>query len=126
MVIAWVGRAGVAFATTLMDGYRLHLGAPGLAGRSVQYEPGQSVDELACAGQFKNKRISVAAEGDLVVSLQPLDYAMHLVPSPDKGHNHTLVVLYDASGRMLQRLSQDAADALRQTFQQRPNPHPFP
>lgn len=126
MTIAWAVRAGVASARTLMDGYRQNLGVPGLAGCSVQYAPSRSVDELARAGQFKNRQISVAAEGELIAALQPLGYAMHLVPSPGKGYHHTLVVLYDASGRMLQRLPQDAADALSRTFQQRQNPYPVP
>lgn len=122
----WVVRAGVATARTLIDGYRQHLGVPGLAGCSVQYAPGQSIDELARAGQFKNKQISFATEDELAAAIQPLGYALRLIASPGKGYHHTLVVLYDASGRMLQRLPPDVADALSRTFQQRPNPYPVP
>jgi hypothetical protein len=109
-----------------MEGYRQHLGVPGLAGCSVQYALGQSVDELAQAGHFKNRQISIATEDALAAALRPLGYAMRLVASPGRGFHHTLVVLYDASGTMLPRLPQDAADALSRTFQRRPNPYHVP
>jgi hypothetical protein len=109
-----------------MEGYRPHIGMPGLSGCSVQYAPSHSVDELAQAGQFKNGRISYATDDALAAALQPLGYAMRLVASPGKGFHHTLVVLYDVNGTMLQRLPQDAADVLTRAFQRRLNPSPVP
>jgi hypothetical protein len=103
-----------------------HLRVPGLAGCSVHYAPGRNVDELARAGHFKNRQVAYATEDALAAALRPLGYAMRLVASPSRGFHHTLVVLRDASGTMLPRLPQDAADALSQTFQRRPNPYPVP
>lgn len=120
----WVVRAGVVAPKLLMAGYRPHLGVPGLAGCSVQYAPGRSIEELSQAGQFKNAQISYATEDDLRAALQLLGYALRLVRSPGRGYHHTLAVLYDASGAMLQRLPLDAAEALSQAFQRRPNPYP--
>jgi hypothetical protein len=122
----WVVRAGIASAQSLMAGYRPHIGAPGLVGCSVQYAPGRTVEELARAGQFKNLQISYATEGVLQAALSPLGYRMQLVRSPGKGFHHTLVVLYDPGGAMLQRLPRDAAEALSRSFQRRPNPYPVP
>ncbi len=120
----WVVRAGVAAAKSLIAGYRQHLGVAGLYGCSVQYAPGYTVEDLAQAGQFKNNQISFATEDALVSALRPLGYTLHLVPSPGRGFHHTLVVLYDVGGTMLQQLPQDAAEALSRAFQQRPNPYP--
>lgn len=122
----WLVRAGVASAQSLMAGYRPHIGAPGLVGCSVQYAPGHTVDELAQAGQFKNLQISYATEDVLQAALSSLGYRLQLARSPGKGFHHTLVILYDTGGAMLQRLPLDAAEALSRSFQRRTNPYPIP
>ena len=122
----WVVRAGIAEPKLLIAGYRLHLGVPGLYGCSVQYAPGRSIAELARAGQFKNTQISYATEDALAAALMPIGYAIRLVRSPGRGLHHTLAILYDASGTMLQQLPADAAQALSSAFRRRPNPFPVP
>jgi hypothetical protein len=125
-VSIWVVRAGVATPKNLMDGYVRHRLVPGLFGCSVQYATGKSVADLARAGQFPNAQISVASDDALAAALRPLGYAIRLVRSPGRGDHNTLVVLSGAGGTMLQKLPQDAADALSQTFRQRKNPHQVP
>lgn len=52
--------------------------------------------------------------------------ADYLMRTPGVGFHHTLTVLYDASGAMLQALPRDAAIAISNTFQRTPNPFPYP
>ena len=119
----WVVRAGVANSNSLIKGYNQHQAVPGLFGFSVQYADAKSVEELAQAGRFPHAQISYASDDALQMALQPLGYTMKLISSPGRGYHHTFAVLYDAGGSPLQSLPQDAADALSQTFQQRPNPY---
>ncbi len=119
-------RAGIAKADLLMQNYGRHKGALGVYGCSVQYAPGRTWQELARAGQFKNGQVSIADEDALRAALAPLGYTMRLVPTPGRGFHHTLAVLYDTGGQMLTSLPSDAALALANTFQQRPNPHQVP
>ncbi len=121
--MGWVVRAGEGKPVDLMKGYKEHLGVPGLYGFSVQYQTGLSWQELARAGQFPNAQVSIAQEGDLLVALQSLGYALRLVPSPGAGYHHTFVVLYDATGAMLTQLPHPVAQKLHETFNQVPNPH---
>jgi len=121
--MAWVVRAGEAKAVDLVKGYREHLSVPGLYGFSVQYQAGISWQELARAGQYPNAQVSIADEEDLRVALQALGYGFRLVASPGGGYHHTFVVLYDATGTTLTRLSLLVAEKLHQTFSQVTNPH---
>ena len=122
----WVVRGGVAAPDMLIAGYRAHAAVPGLYGFSVQHEPGRSVEDLAQAGQIRNAQISYATPSDLQAALWPLGYQMRLVRSPGHGFHHTLIVLVDASGTLLQQLPRDAAEALSHTFRRQPNPHQTP
>ncbi len=115
-------RAGIASPGSLVKGYNQHRGVPGLFGFSVQYAPGRSIEELALAGQFPHEQISYATDDALQLALQPHGYTMRLVRSPGRGYHHTFAVLYDMGGLPLQRLPQDAAVVLSQTFRHRPNP----
>jgi hypothetical protein len=125
-VSIWVVRGGVTTPKNLMNGYVRHRRVPGLFGLSVQYAAGKSVAELARLGQLPNAQISYAYDDALAAALRPLGYAIRLVRSPGTGAHNTLAVLITASGTMLPSLPQDAADALSQTFRQRPNPHRVP
>jgi hypothetical protein len=119
----WVVRGGIATADRLIAGYGPHIGVTGLFGFSVQYQPGQSVNEIAKARRFPNGQISIAYDVDLRAALAPLGYTMRIVRSPGRGYHHTFAVLYDATGQMLQSLPRDAADALAATFRQINNPY---
>lgn len=124
--VEWVVRAGEAQVSSLIKGYARHRGVSGaLYGFSVQYAPGlgKTVEELAQAGQFPNGQISYALDGDLAAALAPLGYQIRLVASPGQGSHHTFAVLLDATGVMFQKLPQDAAIALSQTFRRRTNPY---
>ncbi|HEX8729672.1 MAG TPA: hypothetical protein VF739_13660 [Ktedonobacterales bacterium] len=118
----WVVRAGEAAPEKLVQGYDEHRLVPGLFGFSVQYEPGKSVDELARAGRFLNAKISFAYDSDLAASLLPLGYSMRLLKTPGSGYHVTFVVLYDATGQMLEALPDDAARAISAAFQRKKNP----
>lgn len=119
----WVVRGGVAAADKLKEGYEEHSGAPGIFGFSVQYAPGKRVEDLAQAGRFPNAYISYAYDGELASALLSLGYGMNLIKTPGRGYHTTFVVLYDASGHMLTRLPDDAAQAISATFQRMRNPH---
>jgi hypothetical protein len=54
----------------------------GVYGFSVQYAPGQSVEDLARAGQFPHSQISSATDDDLAAALLRVGYRMWLVRSP--------------------------------------------
>lgn len=124
--MAWVVRAGEAKAADLIAGYAPHMLVSGLYGFSVQYQPGQSVDALAQAGQFPNATISYEDEITLAHVVESFGYTMKLVSSPGKGYHHTLCVLYDATNVVVMRLPQDVAQALSTTFKRMPNPHRMP
>ena len=124
--MGWVVRAGIAVPPTLKAGYRKHRQMPHVWGFSVQYDMSASVNELARAGQFSNKQISYQEEAVLAMVLASLGYTMRLVKSPGIGYHHTFVVLYDASGVMLQALPDDAAAALDRALIRIMNPHPTP
>jgi hypothetical protein len=67
----WIVRAGVTGVSSLIRGYQLHLGVPGLSGFSVRYAPGKTVEELALAGRFPHPAISYAISSALMAALQP-------------------------------------------------------
>jgi hypothetical protein len=120
----YVVRGGTATADLLQKGYGLHRGVPGVYGLSVQYAPGQNqtLKELAQAGQIRNGKISYATADELVQALTPQRYTMQLLKTQGIGYHHTLCIVYDASGRMLQKLPRDAAEALDQALHRMPNP----
>jgi hypothetical protein len=124
--VDWVVRGGLATPNMLIAGSREHAAVPGLYGFSVQYEPGRTIEELAQAGRIKNAQISVAPADALQAALLALGYQMQLVRSPGHGFHHTFVVLYDASGTMVQTLPRDAAEAISDSCQRQPNPNRSP
>ena len=78
---------------------------------SVQSAPGVSVPELAKAGKFKNKKISVTT----VKVLEEL--GARVVDTPGKGYHRTVVVPYP--------LTEVQAELLSRAFVRMPNPNRF-
>jgi hypothetical protein len=122
----WIVRAGEARPDQLIKGYREHLGALGVYGFSVQYNPGSTVDALALAGAFSNGQISYQDEDVLQAAVAPLSYRLSIIQTPGSGYHHTCAVLYDATGTMLHALPPDAALALSNAFIRMTNPHRLP
>lgn len=122
----WVVRAGEAQPGQLVKGYREHLGAPGVYGFSVQYNPGSSVDDLARAGAFSNGQISYQDEDVLQAVVARLGYRLGFIRTPGGVYHHTCAVLYDAAGAMLHTLPLDLAQALSAAFLRIPNPQRQP
>lgn len=120
----YVVRGGTATADLLQRSYGPHRGVPGVYGLSVQYAPGQSksLKELALAGQLRNGQISYATPDQLTQVLASLGYAVQLLNTPGIGSHHTLCVVYDSFGRMLQKLPRDAAEAIDRALHRIPNP----
>jgi RHS repeat-associated protein len=120
----WVVRGGTAAPDNLQKGYGPHDQVPGLYGFSVQYQPGKTLDQLAQAGQFKNKQISYQTDLILIGAAVALGYGALLVPSPGPGYHADFEVLQN--GVVLQQLPTDLADALSAAFIRKPNPFPVP
>jgi len=106
----WVVRAGVTTSRQLQDGVAEHSKIPGLIGFSVQSAPGKTIEELAAAGEFRNKQISVTTVRALKL------VGVLVVPSPGKGYHNTAVTPMP--------LSDPQAAAISTLFHQRPNPGP--
>ena len=86
---------------------------PGLVGFSVQFQPGQSKEQLAAAGRFPHSQISYTTDVDLIAAAA--DYPnVRLIESPGRGFHYTIVVPMP--------LPQDLARALSKVFRQMPNP----
>ena len=60
-----VVRGGVATPQQIQRGVAEHVQVTGLTGFSVQSSPGKTIDELAAAGQFRNRQISITTVGEL-------------------------------------------------------------
>lgn len=123
---SYVVRGGTATADLLQKGYGQHRGAPSIYGLSVQYAVGKTLEALSRAGHVVNGQISYATADELAACLQPLGYTVQLIKTPGIGYHHTLCVVYDANGIMLQRLPRDAAAALSAAFHRVPNPALLP
>ena len=82
---AWVVRGGIATPDNLRAGYREHLGALGVFGCSVQYQPGRTLDQLAAAGRFRHGRISYAAGENLKSAAARLGYELAFAKTPGGG-----------------------------------------
>jgi hypothetical protein len=113
----WVIRGGVATPNQLQAGTTPHLQVSGLFGFSVQYQPGKTIKELAAAGKFRNRQISVATDRELVAASVSIGYPMSIVKSPGRGYHHTVQVPFP--------LPFDLAAALSAVFKQMPNPAPI-
>lgn len=123
---SWVVRGGLAAPDNLRENYGEHSRVPGLFGCSTQYQPGRTIEELAAAGQFRNPRISYAANRDLIAVAKDLGYDLSFVRSPGRGYHHTMMVRLSSTGEMLQQLPADLALALSAAFRQMPNPARVP
>lgn len=108
----YVVRAGLARASTLIDGTGEHSLLPGLTGFSVQSAPGVSVQDLARGGGFRNRQISVTTREALVRHGFDL-----LFPTPGRGAYHATV-------RVPYPLPVNIAELLASLFVQTPNPYP--
>jgi len=122
----WVVRAGLAKTERLQAGFQEHLGAPGVFGFSVQYEPGRTIEELAAAGRFPNGQISYAADTALSDAARNLGYDLALIKTPGRGFHYTLGLRASATSDIVQQLPDDVAQAFEAVFQQRDNPFIVP
>ena len=107
-----VVRAGVATPNSLIAGSAEHSAVPGLYGFSVQSAPGLSVDDLAQAGAFPNRQISVTTTAELA------GVGVTVVPSPGAG--------YHATAQVPNPLPADIASSISGVFRQQDNPFRVP
>jgi hypothetical protein len=113
----WVVRGGIATPEQLQRGSSEHKAVPGLFGFSVQYQPGKTIVELATAGRFRNKQISVTTAEAIVAAGAAAGYGVSIVKSPGSGYHHTVQVPNP--------FPDDLATVLSAAFTQIPNPAPF-
>jgi hypothetical protein len=113
----WIVRAGIVTPESLIARSAYHYRVPGLFGFSVQHEPGRTIDELAQAGGFPNRQISVAMVDQLISGAVAVGYSVRVVRSPGRGYHHTVEVP-DPFPIQLAR-------ALSRAFIQRSNPSPL-
>jgi RHS repeat-associated protein len=107
-----VVRAGVATPNSLITQSLEHSAVPGLYGFSVQSAPGLSVDDLARAGAFPNRQISVTTTAELA------GVGVAVVPSPGAG--------YHATAQVPNPLPPDLASSISGVFRQQDNPFRVP
>lgn len=112
-----VVRGGIATPQQLQRGIAEYAQVPGLTGFSVQSAPGKTINELAAAGQFRNKQISVTTVGELENAGGALGFHIRVVPSPGRGFHNTATTPNP--------LPDDLAIALSKVFRQIPNPSLF-
>jgi hypothetical protein len=119
-----VARQGVSATgtTTLATGRigpgRSGLSVPGLTGFSVQSQRGKTVPELAKAGRFPHKQISVTTVQSLHAAGKLVGYDVEVVRSPGIGYHSTVTTPMP--------LPDPLAIALSAVFTQMPNPFPGP
>lgn len=112
-----VVRGGIVTPQQLQRGIAEHVRVPGLTGFSVQSAPGKAIDQLAAAGQFRNRQISVTTIGEFEDAAAALGFNVSVVPSPGRGFHCTVTTPNP--------LPDDFALALSQVFRQMPNPLPL-
>ncbi|MBM3242357.1 hypothetical protein FJZ31_39330 [Candidatus Poribacteria bacterium] len=112
-----VFRGGIATPQQLQKGIAEHARVEGLTGFSVQSAHGKTINELAAAGQFRNKQISVTTVGELEDAGWSLGFNVRVIPSPGRGFHNTVTTPNP--------LPDDLAEALSEVFRQMPNPSPF-
>jgi len=86
VVRAIVVRGGSVTGDQLADGCGFHLDRAGVYGFSVQVEPGRTELDLARAGSFPNKKISVTT----VAQVRGLGF--DVVRTPGRGFHATVIV----------------------------------
>jgi hypothetical protein len=108
----YVVRGGLARPDNLIAGTTAHRMISELTGFSVQSAPGVSIDELARAGQFRNRWVGVTT----LRTLRRHGF-MIVFPTPGRGAYHATVRVPDP-------LPPDIAARLSALFVRYPNPHP--
>ena len=96
-------------------GYR---NVPHIRGFSVQSAPQKTIQELAAAGWFVSRSLSVTTVGELQEAGQSVGVPIKVVRAPGRGF-YSIVVTP-------RPLSSTAAEALSNVFRQMPNPSPRP
>jgi hypothetical protein len=114
---AYVVRGGIATPDQLSKGVAEHMQVPGLTGFSVQSESGKSIGELALAGEFKNKQISVSTVRAIRAVGGTFGHNVDVVKSPGIGYHKTVTTPMP--------LPSTLAIGLSAAFVQMPNPTPF-
>jgi hypothetical protein len=99
-----------------ISGYR---NVPNIVGFSVQSAPQKTIKELAAAGWYSDRLLSVATVESLKEAGQSVGVPIEVVRAPGRGAFHSIVVAP-------RRLPDHAAEALSQVFRQMPNPAPRP
>ena len=112
--VHYVVRAGIARPVDFIIGTREHRDVTGLFGFSVQSWPGVSPEELARAGLFRNRQISVTT----LEALRRIGFEV-VLSTPGKGAYHATV-------RAPYPLPPDMAARLNLVFIRRRNPYPVP
>jgi len=120
----WVVRGGQAQPVNLQAGFGVHRDAPGMVGCSVQHHPVFNVDQLAAAGQFRNRQMSFAREADLMEAAQLAGYTRYLIATPGRGYHYTRIAYREGEHEPLAAMPDDLAQALSRAFRRRPNPFP--
>ena len=122
-VDAYVVRAGIAEADSLMAGSTpITINGqplPGVRGFSVQSERGKSIEELAKAGQFRHKRISVTTENTLLAVGRILRFPIKVVKTPDSGPGYHCDVTVPVEN------DKKFFDKLSKPWDRMANPHPL-
>lgn len=103
-----VVRGGITTPQSLIDRSAEHIAVPGLYGFSVQSAPGLSVEQLARAGGFPNRQISVTTTAALA------ELGIAVVPSPGAG--------YHATAQVPNPFPPGLAAQISGIFRQQPNP----
>jgi hypothetical protein len=98
-----------------ISGYK---NVPNIVGFSVQSAPQKTIKELAAAGWYSDRLLSVATVESLKEAGQSVGVPIEVVRTPGPGF-HSIVVAP-------RRLPDRAAEALSQVFRQMPNPAPRP
>jgi hypothetical protein len=99
-----------------VSGYR---NVPNIIGFSVQSAPQKTIKELAAAGWYSDRLLSVTTVEALKEAGQSVGVPIEVVRAPGRGAFHSIVVAP-------RRLPDRAAEALSQVFRQMPNPAPRP
>jgi len=99
-----------------VSGYR---SVPNIIGFSVQSAPQKTIKELAAAGWYSDRLLSVTTVEALKEAGQSVGVPVEIVRAPGRGAFHSIVVAP-------RPLPDRAAEALSQVFRQMPNPAPRP
>jgi hypothetical protein len=91
---------------------------PNITGFSVQSAPQKTIEELAAAGWYSERLVSVTTVEALKEAGQSVGVPVEVIRAPGRGF-HSIVVAP-------RRLPDRAAEALSQVFRQMPNPSPRP